>query len=135
MSIDSMYGKKLTIKPGIGGVPSEVRIRLNPEPRQEERGVEPLEGRFKRAELIAELKAVGFTAEDFREPTFQEEFDKLENNTVFQMVDPVAASADKPLFLKEDANYLRKIKTGERFDSAPVSKRYGIKVISKPVEN
>lgn len=127
MSIDSIYGKKLTLKPGIGGVQSEVRVRLSPEPRLEGRGVEPLEGRFQKAELIAELKSVGFTAEDFREPSLQEQVQALPVGTKFTLVldsgdeykhPYIKASLDEAVYLNPDLRMASVVRIASNFAAA-----------------
>lgn len=87
-----------------------------------------------RGELIRALKAEGITAEDFREPTFQEEFAALAVDTVFVMIGRIKQDPE-PRFIKASDDKFYKSGDPMAYTPGPVMTDYRIKVISKPVKN
>lgn len=98
------------------------------------RGKNPVNIMVSHADLVRALKDAGITAEDFREPTFQEQFAELPVDTVFVMIGRIEQDPE-PRFIKHSED--RFFKSGDKMAYAPgpVMSNYRIKVISKPVEN
>lgn len=89
----------------------------------------------KTADVIRALKEVGLTAEDFREPTFQEQFAELPVDTVFVVTNSPVVQNPEPRFIKVTQDKFYKTGDEQGYHPDPVMSYYGVKVISKPVEN